>query len=91
MSVRIDTYTLLVSKVGEATAYKICEELGGTTLKIPKVAHRGYRVRQLIKRALPIIKNDTRKRAILVKRLSKLQDFSEVGVRTIMREIEYGK
>lgn len=91
MSIRIDTYTLLVDKFGEAMAYKICKELGGLNIQVPKKAHKTYRIRQIVKKAMPIIANNSSKRTVLVKRLSKCQGINEIHIYRIIREEEYGK
>ena len=89
MSVTCNTYELLVDRLGEAGAYKLCEELGGTTINIPKKAHRTFRLRKLVFKALPHIKSDDKYRNKLVKRLSQLQGISKRSVYKIIQEIEY--
>ncbi len=91
MSVRIDTYSLLVDKFGEETAYKICEELGGTTIEIPKKQHKTFRARKLAEIFLPLLREYPFIRTILVKRLKEEEEISECSVYRIIREVEYGK
>lgn len=89
MSIRIDTYSLLVDKFGESTAYKICEELGGTEIKIPKKAHKGYRIRRLVNRAIENkILSDEKRKTRVVKWLASSQSVTVSAVYTIIREVE---
>lgn len=93
MSIRIDTYSLLVDKLGEATAYKICEELGGTELKIPKKAHKTHRAREIIKSALPLLEfsenSCPRKKTIFVKKLAQQQKLAPNSIYKLIREVRY--
>jgi hypothetical protein len=91
MSVRIDTYSLLVEHLGEAGAYKLCETLGGTTIEVPKKQHKTFRIRRIVERALPIINDKPESKARIVKKLAKFQEVSECSVYRIIREVEYGK
>lgn len=95
MSARIDTYSLLVDKFGEAIAYKICEELGGCELEIPKKAHKTYRVREIVKNAMPLldaVENFNKaKKTKFIKNLAQMQDLHINSVYKIIREERYGK
>ncbi len=91
MSATLNTYDLLVSHLGEEQAYKLCEKLGGTKISIPKKAHKTYRIRRLIIKAMPLIKYDPQKKSKLIKTLSRLQGITPDAIRRIIREIEYGK
>mgnify|MGYP001770927859 CR=1 FL=1 len=95
MSVRIDTYSLLVDKFGEAVAYKICEELGGSELKIPRKAHKTYRAKQIIKNAMPLLnvieEIDPKKKTSFVKKIAQQQGLVPNSIYKIIREERYGK
>ena len=91
MSCILNTYDLLVSHLGEEQAYKLCETLGGTKIAIPKKAHKTYRIRRLVEKAMPLIKKDSHKKSVLVKKLSQLQGITTDAVCKIIREVEYGK
>jgi len=91
MYAKVDNYALLVDKLGEAMAYEICEKLGGLEIIIPKKTHKTYRIRKLIKRAIPLIKKDKKKKNRLVKRLARVQNISIYTIYKIISEEEYGK
>ena len=91
MSCNINTYEILVAQLGEERAYQLCEKLGGTELQVPKKAHKTYRVRQIIKKAMPLIKKDNHKKTRLVKRLAMMQGITQDAIYRIIREVEYGK
>jgi AraC-like DNA-binding protein len=88
MVMSFNTYELLVDNFGEAVAFDLCEKLGGVQLKIPKKAHKGYRARKLITRALQLIQKEESKRHKLVKAIQKYLGIDESHVYRIIREIE---
>lgn len=89
MSFTINTYELLVENIGEANAYLLCEKLGGVSIDVPKKAHRTYRIKRIIKKALPIIKKDEKARCRIVNRLAKFQEIDKSHIYKIIREVEY--
>lgn len=91
MSSRVDTYSLLVSQLGETIAYELCEKLGGVTIEVPKKQHKTFRIRRIVKQALLVIKEKPESKAKIVKKLAKFQEVSECTVYRILREVEYGK
>ncbi len=95
MSMRIDTYSLLVDKFGEAIAYKICEELGGTEIKIPKKAHKTFRAKQIITTAMPLLEQieeiNPKKKTEFIKNLAQQQGLVPNSIYKIIREVKYGK
>ena len=91
MSCNINTYELLIAELGEEGAYQLCEKLGGIEIKVPKKAHKTYRVLQIIKKAMPLIKNDGPKKTRLVKKLAQMQDITQDSIYKIIREVEYEK
>lgn len=85
MSAPLNVYELLVDKLGEDSAFKLCEEFGGLTLNIPTKAHKTYRVRILVDRHIKIIDSDEKRRAF-VKIFSKELDLSASVIYKIIKE-----
>lgn len=85
MSAPLNIYELLVDKLGEDLAFKLCEEFGGLTLDIPKKAHKTHRVRVLVDRHIEIIDSDEKRRAF-VKIFSKELNLSSSVIYKIIKE-----
>ena len=88
MSVRIDTYSLLVEQLGEEVAFNLCEKLGGQEIKIPKKAHKTHKVKSLAIRALPLFEEDEKKKTRFVKLFSLTFELSRETVYKIIQKAE---
>ena len=85
MSAPLNVYELLVDRLGEDAAFKVCEEFGGMTLNIPSKAHKTHRVRVLVDRHKNIIDSDSKRRAF-VKIFSKELELSASVIYKIIKE-----
>lgn len=85
MSAPLNIYELLVDRLGEDAAFKVCEEFGGMTLNIPGKAHKTHRVRVLVDRHKNIIDSDSKRRAF-VKIFSKELELSASVIYKIIKE-----
>ena len=85
MSAPLNIYELLVDRLGEDAAFKVCEEFGGMTLNIPIKAHKTHRVRVLVDRHKNIIDSDSKRRAF-VKIFSKELELSASVIYKIIKE-----
>jgi len=88
MSTRCDTYSLLVDRLGEETAYKVCKELGGQTINIPSKAHKTHKIKKLAKKALPLFQEDEKKRVRFVKTFSRTFGVSREIIYKKIQEVE---
>lgn len=88
MSARCDTYSLLVARLGEQAAYKLCEELGGTRIDIPLKAHKTHKIKSLAIKALPLFEEDEKKKARFVKIFTVTFSVSRETVYKIIQKVE---
>jgi hypothetical protein len=87
MCFRVNTYELLVEQLGEKTAFKVCEVFGGIDLKIPKKAHRTYRIKEIVRRHLELLQKEDR-RTKFVKFFSQEMQLSTRVIYKIIQEVE---
>lgn len=87
MNIRINTYELLVDQLGEETAFKVCELFGGVDLKIPKKAHRTYRIKELVKTHLSFLQVEDKK-SRFVKFFSQEMEVSKRVIYKIIQDVE---
>lgn len=87
MSIRINTYELLVDQLGEETAFKVCELFGGVDLKIPKKAHKTYRIKELVKSHLDFLQIEDKKTKF-VKFFSQEMEVSQRVIYKIIQDVE---
>lgn len=87
MNIRINTYELLVDQLGEETAFKVCELFGGVDLKIPKKAHRTYRIKELVKTHLVFLQIEDKK-SRFVKFFSQEMEVSKRVIYKIIQDVE---
>lgn len=87
MNIRINTYELLVDQLGEETAFKVCELFGGVDLKIPKKAHRTYRIKELVKTHLAFLQIEDKK-SRFVKFFSQEMEVSKRVIYKIIQDVE---
>lgn len=95
MNLKLDTYNLLVEKLGEPLAYRLCEELGGVELKVPKKAHKIFRANKIVQKAIPLIedieKDNPKKKTFFIKKLAKQQGLTRNCIYKIIRKVRDGK
>ncbi|QDF30188.1 hypothetical protein [Halarcobacter anaerophilus] len=87
MCIRINTYELLVHELGEEIAFKVCETFAGIDLKIPKKAHKTYRIKEIVKRHLKLLQEEDRKTKF-VKFFSAEMQLSKRVIYKIIQEVE---
>ncbi|WP_321312787.1 hypothetical protein [Halarcobacter sp.] len=87
MCIRINTYELLVQELGEEIAFKVCECFSGIDLKIPKKAHKTYRIKEIVKRHLSLLQKEDKKTRF-VKFFSEEMDLSKRVIYKIIQEVE---
>lgn len=86
MSLNLNVYELLVDNLGEATAFEICEKLGGIELTIPTKAHKTFRVRKLVERHGDVLECE-KKRIVFVKTFARELEISRSAIYKIIKEI----
>ncbi|RXJ53766.1 hypothetical protein [Candidatus Marinarcus aquaticus] len=87
MSIRINTYELLVQELGEELAFKVCDSFSGIELKIPKKAHKTYRIKEMVRRHLKLLQIEDKKTRF-VKFFSTEMQLSRRVIYKIIQEVE---
>lgn len=88
MSIRCDTYSLLIDRLGEEEAFKLCEELGGARIQVPQKAHRVYRIRVLAGSALETFDKEATARRKFVEKMMMEFLINERTIYKIIQEVE---
>ncbi|RXJ93332.1 hypothetical protein CRV00_11820 [Malaciobacter molluscorum] len=87
MSIRVNTYELLVEELGEETAFKVCEVFGGIDIKIPKKAHKTFRIKEIVKRHINLLQQKDKK-CKFVKLFSQELELSPRAIYKIIQDVE---